>query len=142
MPFLNLVVLWITKSKSAVHTSGKVLCKGIQQDMIRMPAKGLWYVRAEYRAKAPPWEKPPINNFLGGKRVLANSSSMIACTLSTARSMSDSFSGASSSNVDRSNHAGIENPLFNVKGILGLVKQKKIEVNNFIYKSKNLINLF
>lgn len=101
-------------------TSGKDLCSGIQQERIRTPASGLWYVSAAYRANAPPCEKPPSNNFLGGSRVLASSSSRSACTLSTARNMSDSFSGASSFSVDTSNHAGIANPLFNVSGILGL----------------------
>jgi hypothetical protein len=40
--------------------------------------------------------------------------------LSTARNMSDSFSGASSFSVDTSNHDGIMNPLFKVNGIFEL----------------------
>ena len=56
----NFILLTLFKNDTVSHTAGNVLCNGSHVLSVTMPATGFWgTVKAEYRATAPPWEKPP-----------------------------------------------------------------------------------
>lgn len=68
-------------------------------------------------ARAPPCEKPANIVLMDDTLDDEISSSMISCSLSTARIMLISSSILFSSNDAKSNHADVGKPLFNVNGI-------------------------
>ena len=66
------------------HTAGNVLCSGSHVLRPTMPATGFCgIVNAEYRATAPPWEKPPITIRLRSMPFFS-SSAIRDCTVTTA----------------------------------------------------------
>lgn len=64
---LTIEKIWITcKSSGHFFAAGKLFLNGSQQDKATTPPSFCGKVNAEYKAKAPPWEKPPTTILSAG----------------------------------------------------------------------------
>lgn len=106
----------------ALTASGNDLCNGSQQLNAITPPSCLGYTKAEYKARAPPCEKPPKMILLGGMPSLI-SSSIILWMVAVAFLMPSSSSGLFASKLFKSNQDGILNPALSDTGIVGLEKK-------------------